>query len=340
MNSDKWQDLQQRALYFTNNYKPLFSYVQKIGESKILSDSTDRICRFCGKRYPEVKFKKKAHALSELIGNKEIVSRNECDTCNEHFGNFMEDELSKYLGLSRTLSQIDGKGGVPSYKSIDGTCRVDYTEKGLVIVEMKGKKFTEKINKNIVFHAVRQTYTPISVYKAFVKMALSVLPYEYMPYFFDTTAWLKEKSNIISKYDMRDYLYCIERFIPGPRPLQLRASGYIRKNDMLEVPYYQFVLEFANLIFQIAVPCRVKDSNLFGKKVSILPIPNDYDFIKNTYGDIKTEFKYLDNPNKVKNEPLDLCIGFEAFEEYECNGEKVQDVFKREGITIKTKKRK
>ena len=78
----------------------------------------------------------------------------------------------------------------------------------------------------MIFHAVRDTYSPIAVYKALVKMALSLLPYEKMPFFLDTVAWLKEESHLVSKYNMDNYAYMIERFIPGPRPLESIAMQF------------------------------------------------------------------------------------------------------------------
>lgn len=72
------------------------------------------------KTIPRSEIQKKAHAISEMLGNKEFVLRNECDTCNGFYGQKLEDDFGKYLGLGRTLSQIYGKEGVPSYKSRDG----------------------------------------------------------------------------------------------------------------------------------------------------------------------------------------------------------------------------
>ena len=68
---------------------PLWFYFKKehgYTATEYIVDPIDKVCRFCGKRYPDVKFKKKAHAISEFIGNKEFVLRNECDACNEKFG--------------------------------------------------------------------------------------------------------------------------------------------------------------------------------------------------------------------------------------------------------------
>lgn len=332
----QFEELEDRVKYFTENYIPEFHYIHNLGETQYTDEADEvKVCRFCGKRYPEVTFKKKAHALSELIGNKEFVSRTECDICNLHFGKFLEDSLSKYLGCGRTVSQVMTKTGIPSYKSKDGKSRIDFTDKGLVFQETIDSGFTEIKDNQMIIHAVRQTYSPLSVYKAFVKMALSMLPYKEMVYFMDTVAWLKEESNIISNYKMTNYEWMIERFVPGAHPLPLEVWGFLRKEDTKPVLYYQFVISFGNLIVQIAVPCPTKDNFKNGTDISLVPMPHHYDFNKNLYGLISTDMRIMSNPGKIKDEPFDLCINVNNAEFHEGNGQKIDELLEKEGIKLK-----
>jgi hypothetical protein len=57
------------------------------GNKQIILGSKPFKCRFCGGKPPERTFKKRAHAVSELLGNKVMKSLYECDTCNERFRN-------------------------------------------------------------------------------------------------------------------------------------------------------------------------------------------------------------------------------------------------------------
>lgn len=331
-------EITSRMKYYLENYNCIFTYVHNMEETQPIIDYSDKVCRFCGKRYPEVKFKKKAHAVSELLGNKEFVLKNECDNCNIFFGHKLEDDLGKYIGLSRTLSQIFGKEGVPSYKAKDGSWRIDYTNKGPVIQMKENATDIEEIGNSIVFHAVRDSYTPIAVYKALVKMSLSLLPYDKMPSFMDTVAWIKEDSHIVSKFNMDKYAHMIERFIPGPKPLQLRASGFLRKNDALKIPYYLFLLEFANYSYQIIVPCEVKDSILAGQEtVEFVPIPGaDESYMGDSiYGISVSKLVDLTKKTKTKGETIDLCLSFEKKEVHEGIGETINEFFELEGIELK-----
>jgi len=331
-------EIADRMRYYSDNYDCVFTYVHNVGETQAIVDYTDKVCRFCGKRYPDVKFKKKAHAVSELLGNKEFVLKNECDECNIFFGQKLEDNLAKYIGLGRTLSQVFGKEGVPSYKSKDESWRVDFTNKGLVIQMKENSNGVEEKDNYILFHPVRDAYTPIAVYKALVKMALSLLPYEKMPYFLDTVDWIKEGSHIISKYDMSNYAYMIERFVPGPHTLCLRASGFIRKSFEKKVPYYIFLLEFQNYSYQIIVPCRVKDGVLEElEEVDFVQIPgSDETLLENSfYGKPISKLVDLHETSKIKGETFDLCLSLEHKELNETRvNENVTEAFKKEGIIL------
>jgi HNH endonuclease len=70
--------------------------------------SKPHTCRFCDRKKPEVTFKKKAHAVPELIGNKTLLTFYECDDCNDRFSSF-EDDFAKMTLGDRSISQARGK---------------------------------------------------------------------------------------------------------------------------------------------------------------------------------------------------------------------------------------
>ena len=78
------------------------------------------VCRYCGKNNSQVNFKKLAHAIPELLGNKYLFSNDECDDCNSYFDKHLENNLANFLGISRTTSQVVGKKGIPKVKSSSG----------------------------------------------------------------------------------------------------------------------------------------------------------------------------------------------------------------------------
>lgn len=335
-------DKLEKAFKYFDNYYPAFSYVLNYEEPKILKGSNEKKCRFCGKKEPEVTFKKKAHAISEMLGNKTLLLNNECDECNAFFGNNLENDLGKYLGVIRTLTQTIGKGGIPSYKTKNGKARIDYTNKGIVIQKRIDDEFLILEDNCLLFRGEREPYVPINVYKSFVKMALSLISDDLLFNFNDTLKWLKEGNS--SRYNMDDYAYIIERFIPGPKPHNLNVKGFIRKNDEIHLPYFIFLIEFSNYSFQIMVPCIKKDFILANSEITLEYFPNIYDILGNKFGKSTTYFKNMQGKEVVKNEKFEFRLYFEKIQELETNGKNQEEIFKEQGInlnkTLKPKEKK
>src|SRR5260370_34591952 len=108
--------------YFADHYDTIAQYPFVAARPVLLSDhdpndKDSRRCRFCGRGKPEVTFKKVAHAVPEFLGSKAIRSMNECDSCNEFLANNYEDHLSKWSLFARSVSQVKGKEGKPTYKN-------------------------------------------------------------------------------------------------------------------------------------------------------------------------------------------------------------------------------
>ena len=113
--------------YYDEHYEIIF-HAPFLSDAKTrIQDHVEpagRLCRFCGKGVPEVSFSKTAHAVPEFLGNRDILSMNECDTCNDYFATQYEDHLSKWSQYPRALSQIKGKKKKPTFKNPTETLRV------------------------------------------------------------------------------------------------------------------------------------------------------------------------------------------------------------------------
>ena len=114
----KMNALEKSSYFYSSNYDVIARYAcddQKKGHKVFVDQEKQKpfTCRFCGKTAPEVSFKNTAHALSELIGNKSVFLKCECDSCNKMFGRIYENHLANYLGPYRTLCYTDVKNGIP-----------------------------------------------------------------------------------------------------------------------------------------------------------------------------------------------------------------------------------
>lgn len=68
-----------------------------------------RVCRFCGRSNPEVKFKdNNAHAIPDALGNKNVFCYDECTECNNKLAP-VEKQLIDYLNYRRSDNGILNK---------------------------------------------------------------------------------------------------------------------------------------------------------------------------------------------------------------------------------------
>ena len=88
-----------------------------------LAHKTKRVCRFCLGTYLEARFTKDAHIISELLGNKYLVSDFECYDCNAQFSR-CETDLASFIGIARTIKRTKGKKN-PTLESADQQLRVE-----------------------------------------------------------------------------------------------------------------------------------------------------------------------------------------------------------------------
>lgn len=101
---------EQLLAYFEQNYEVRCFHGEErknIGEY----DRKKRVCRFCGKSIPNTTFNHKAHALSECLGNKNLICREECDECNTRFSRTIEPSVANLFHFYLILSNTKGKHG-------------------------------------------------------------------------------------------------------------------------------------------------------------------------------------------------------------------------------------
>lgn len=221
----------------------------KIGES----DKSKRVCRYCNKKKPEVSFKKVAHSISEALGNKKIITNDECDACNEKFGRGIENDLILYLNLYRVFFGIRGKNGIPKFKGKN--FEIEKNER----IEIKQFLSDEEINdSNCNDSKMRleatQNIIAQNIYKTLSKYALGVIDRTQIVNFKDTIEWINGKKNIdnlpkiaiLTSYDL---------FSTHPK-----LMVYLRKTKDNKLPYAVAEFRFTYLTFVYIIPNSNKDT--------------------------------------------------------------------------------
>lgn len=239
----------------------LLAYETMSGKHKAcLGDKNDRLCRYCGKRSPAVQFRKKAHAFPQAIGNRWIIDYWECDTCNALFSGMLEDDFVKYLGPQRTLSRIHGSNGVPSFQRKKGELRIEWDGDTLkittpnendVVIDEDGKGFTLRVEL--------QPYTPMGVFKCFVKMALAVMPEAELKFCKHLIKWISEKQHSTESFPFSPLLI-FTQFMPFHMPNDVIIySLQKRKEGITNVPFMQFTILIHNTHYQFFLPMPEQD---------------------------------------------------------------------------------
>lgn len=174
-------------------FEELFNkyHITVIGDTRISIGhpiKKERICRFCKKGSDDVTFNKKAHAISEALGNKNVVLYDECDTCNLKFSQTIEPDIIQYLALFRAVYDVKGKGGSKQFKGKN----FEITNDGDLILSMSNSEDRPKDQTNSYLIKL-ETNEPIAlqnIYKSLCKFYLSVLDLQYLHHFTKTLDWI------------------------------------------------------------------------------------------------------------------------------------------------------
>ena len=224
----------------------------KIGEL----DKSKRVCRYCNERSPKVSFRKIAHSISEALGNKKIITNDECDACNEKFGKGIENDLILYLNLCRVFFGIRGKNGIPKLKGKNFEIENNET------IKIKQILSDEEINdpNRDDFQMKLETTEKITIqniYKALSKYALGVIDRTQIENFKNTIEWINGKRNIDNLPKIA-ILPSYDLFSTHPQ-----LMVYIRKTEDNKLPYVVAEFRFTYLTFVYIIPNSNKDTTDF-----------------------------------------------------------------------------
>jgi len=277
-------------LDFQSNYEvEHLALPTPILEYKPLKKIKERTCRFCNKSYPKVTFKKKAHVIPQLIGNKEFKSDEECDNCNLKFGRY-ENDLANFLGIIRTLSMSKGQEGIPTFKNPDKklTIRDSGRRKNLIEIISEGNdidhlKIDEK-NKKITIEAIKASYKPINVYKSLLKVALALIPVEELDNYKKSMKVLMT-NKFDDKLKGNPFMRLLGYFVPGIPVTKPIAFLWKKRSESLndDIPFRVLSIYFQTYIYQVFITHDLNDRHLYNNKnvkLKVIPPFIDKSWIK------------------------------------------------------------
>lgn len=290
--NDVWKEIHNN--YDMTRYDNGYNTIHGIGEA----ERSKRICRFCGLKMPETTFKNKSHSISEALGNKNIITNDECDVCNGKFGMGIELDLINLLDFFRAYYGIQGKGGKKSFVSSDFEISKNDSTVSLKVLD-ENVVLEDKNNIRIQLKHPQKINLQ-NVYRALIKYALSVLDSSCLHNFQETIKWVKSEC---SCNELPWVTILVTNQKSNSFPI---INVFVRKSDTKELPYSFMTLEIDGLEVIALLPLSSKDDCAFDNDVDFKRF---WDFLKpynqipilqrfKPQNDEPKEFTYIINLNQ------------------------------------------
>lgn len=227
-------------------------------------DKSKRICKYCNRSQSKgASFRDEAHAIPESLGNKTIISAEECDQCNSKFSNEIELDVFEYLKIYRVLYGKSGKNGVPKLKFKNGI-EIEYKDGTAMITDKNGSSVMSPEKFKIPLEYYHEINL-MNIYRGLVKFAIGVLPKEITNKLSKTIAWINNIKNDGSTLKIPKVASMIDN---GNYHEQPTIVIYIRKNENYDLPHIFIELKIAFFIFVYIVPFSDDDRINFYEEVN------------------------------------------------------------------------
>ncbi|WP_299580484.1 hypothetical protein [Mucilaginibacter sp.] len=224
------------------------------GESKKQKRLTVE-CRFCKKKKGKTTFRQDTHLISNLLGQNNFFSIDECDQCNQFFKR-AENDLAAYLGISRTINHLRTDVKAPGFQSAKGGVKVKSLGNDFLWVQNtnpnSGEFHVDMQNGKANISLESQKYKPESIYRALLKMALGNLPAGAVPDYELGFRFLMEMDDITG-FDHLKRVTVTETDLVLARPFGLLFEKKANV-DNPKLPQHIFCLYCIDQIFQVNLP--------------------------------------------------------------------------------------
>lgn len=211
----------------------------------------DRTCRFCGKtKATGAKFEKEAHAIPAALGNQFLKLSDECDECNQYFGDEIEPTLVDLLNVQRVFLGTEARGSRPTIEFAGG--KMLHDGQHMVVVSTKISNdasgvLTAQIGKG-------KRIVPVKFYKALCKIALSVIPEGQLSAFRKTIRWLRYSES--GGAQLPNIAAAIV-YLPASPSAQIAL--YVRREGASKLPHVVCEFRLGCYMYVYALPFSTQD---------------------------------------------------------------------------------
>jgi len=294
---------------YSSQINSLFGELKRTYEIYAFDESTksrigeriksQRVCRFCGKANGEVTFKNAAHSISQALGNKKIITNDECDSCNARLGTVIEQDLIHYLDLYRNFFKVKGKRGVPKLKGKN--FEMEHKERLEISHFLTEEEMNDPDRDPFKFRVdTSEKIATQNIYRALVKYALSVIDRDLIPHFRETISWINGATSA-EELPRVAVLTTYGSFAAHPK-----LALYVRKTEDQALPYAVAEFRFTFLTFAYIIPMTSKDSTMFVKPVEF---DHFWQFFKHYSSLTDWKFQQMNGEDK---KPFTINLNFQV----------------------------
>lgn len=223
----------------------------------------NRLCRFCGRRAPDVAYTSVAHAISEGLGNKLLFCNEECDDCNNKLSK-TESNLVHYLDVRRAMGGVLTKtdGSVPSVDGKGFVIRGDENNQAVLYIEKESipdgidtsKPFWMKLE-------TEKTVTHQGIYKSLCKIVIDLMPATELSHFKETIGWI---NGSVMDTELPPYFASYDREQVNQPTVDIFFS-----NKPGQEPYCTAIVHILDVLFVFVLPEVDVDKARFKTETSI-----------------------------------------------------------------------
>lgn len=275
---------------FTNVYQWQHSLDTDL-ENKTYLGERKGTCRYCGQKAPIAKFSSDAHVIPQAIGNRYLLSWFECDACNKLFGDRYEPSFTNFLSHLRPFAKVENKNRTKDkdgnkkdknvkHKEFKTGFEMSSTDLGLEL-KFRDPKYREdviKVDREKLEMGLTVTlpqYTPLFVYKTFMKIALAMINESELGNF-EKALHLLQHDRLDERVAGSGICRLFVTSIPGgllwPKPYAVLHTKKDEHKNSLH-PDKSLTVLFSNRMFQMFPILSKKDDFLTGKKTTLMRFP-------------------------------------------------------------------
>lgn len=288
------------------------------GDVKMILGSKDnRQCRFCNQAAPVVAFANKAHVIPQLLGNRNVTSRFECDSCNDHFSVY-ESSLAAFVIPATTFAGIRGQKGVQKHNNPRTGLRIELSGERIEIQSRinGGDIDVSKENQTLTIKLTRESYYPLKVFKTLAKIAYCLLDEAELSNF-EGVRNLLMSSQYDEKCRQSPLFRMFLTFVPGGRYFKRPSAVLFKRRSYLDDPFYPektLVVRFADQTYQIFL-CSAGDRELakLNESFTCVRLPvlmNEHDLKQ--FGPPQSYIIDLSSPDKKIGEKIEYEWSFSS----------------------------